>query len=78
PGPRGPVDVRLATTRGTPPLGERLTEVLRNHPGTTEVHLALASSARTTLMKLDDRLRVSATPALMGELKELLGPSCLG
>ncbi|MGN6524442.1 MAG: OB-fold nucleic acid binding domain-containing protein, partial [Actinomycetes bacterium] len=77
-GPRGPVVVRLATTRCTPPLVERLKEVLRNHPGTTEVHLALASSARTTLMKLDDRLRVSATPALMGELKELLGPSCLG
>ncbi len=76
-GPRGPVVVRLPATRCTPPVVERLKDVLRTHPGTTEVHLALQSGPRTTVMRLDERLRVAPTPALMGDLKELLGPSCL-
>ena len=28
-------------------------------------------------MRLDDGLRVTPTPALFGDLKALLGPSCL-
>jgi DNA polymerase III subunit alpha len=28
-------------------------------------------------MRVDDRLRVTAAPALFGDLKALLGPSCL-
>jgi hypothetical protein len=28
-------------------------------------------------MRLDDGLRVTPSPALMGDLKALLGPSCL-
>jgi DNA polymerase-3 subunit alpha len=31
----------------------------------------------TTVMRLDDRLRVSASPALFADLKALLGPNCL-
>jgi DNA polymerase-3 subunit alpha len=31
----------------------------------------------TTLMRLDDRLRVTASPALYADLKALLGPHCL-
>ena len=40
-GPRGPVVVSLPTARCTPPVVERLKEVLGRHPGTTEVHLQL-------------------------------------
>jgi DNA polymerase-3 subunit alpha len=29
-------------------------------------------------MRVEDRLRVTQSPALMGDLKELLGPACLG
>jgi DNA polymerase-3 subunit alpha len=29
------------------------------------------------VMRLDDKLRVTASPALFGDLKALLGPSCL-
>jgi DNA polymerase-3 subunit alpha len=76
-GPRGPVVVRIPAARCTPPVVDRLKDVLRTHPGTTEVHLALQSGSRTTVMRLDDRLRVAASPALMGDLKELLGPTCL-
>ncbi|HSK25456.1 MAG TPA: DNA polymerase III subunit alpha [Jiangellales bacterium] len=76
--PAGPVVVTLAAARCTPPLVERLKEVLRTHPGTTEVQLRLAGTGRTTLMRVDDGLRVTPSTALMGDLKALLGPSCLG
>jgi DNA polymerase III subunit alpha len=76
-GPGGPVVVKLPAVRCTPPLVQRLREVLASHPGVTEVHLQLQTRARTTVMRLDDGLRVTATPALMGDLKALLGPSCL-
>ena len=32
---------------------------------------------KATLMRLDDALRVTPSPALYGDLKALLGPSCL-
>ncbi len=76
-GPRGPVVVSLPVTRCTPPVVERLKDVLATHPGPTEVHLRLTQSGRTTVMRLDDGLRVAPTPALFGDLKALLGPSCL-
>jgi DNA polymerase-3 subunit alpha len=76
-GPRGPVVVSLPTPRCTPPVVERFKEVLAAHPGTTDVHLQLVGSGKTTLVKLDDRLRVTATPALFADLKALLGTGCL-
>jgi DNA polymerase III subunit alpha len=76
-GPRGPVVISLPVGRCTPPVVERLKEVLASHPGATEVHLRLQAAARTTVLRLDDGLRVQATPALMGDLKQLLGPACL-
>ncbi|MGA1479968.1 MAG: DNA polymerase III subunit alpha, partial [Candidatus Nanopelagicales bacterium] len=75
--PAGPVRLSLPAARCVPPVVERLKEILAAHPGTTEVHLHLAASGRTTVMRLDDRLRVTPSPALYGDLKALLGPSCL-
>ena len=69
--------VSLPTPRCTPPVVERLKEVLASHPGTTEVHLQLVSGGKTTVLRLDDRLGWRATPALMADLKALLGPGCL-
>jgi DNA polymerase-3 subunit alpha len=43
----------------------------------TEVQLRLLTRSSTTLMRLDDRLRVSPSPALFADLKQLLGPGCL-
>jgi DNA polymerase III subunit alpha len=76
-GPRGPLVISLPTPRCTPPVVERLKEVLAAHPGTTEVHLQLVSGTRTTVLRLEDGLRVTATPALMADLKHLLGVGCL-
>jgi DNA polymerase-3 subunit alpha len=76
-GPAGPVVISMPVNRCTPPLVAQLRDVLRTHPGMTEVQLRLLASQRTTLMRLDDRLRVTPSPALMADLKALLGPSCL-
>jgi DNA polymerase-3 subunit alpha len=74
---RGPVVLQIPAARCTPPVVERLREVLATHPGVTEVQLQLRNGARTTVLRLDEGLRVAPTPALMGDLKALLGPSCL-
>ncbi len=76
-GPRGPVVIAMPVTRCTPPVVGRLKDVLATHPGVTEVHLRLTQSGRDTVMRLDDGLRVTASPSLFGDLKALLGPSCL-
>jgi DNA polymerase-3 subunit alpha len=70
---RGPVVITLPVARCVPPVVDRLKEVLAAHPGTVEVHLQLQSGGRTTVMRLDDRLRVRPSPALFGDVKALLG-----
>jgi DNA polymerase-3 subunit alpha len=76
-GPRGPVVVSLPAARCTPPVVDRLREVLGSHPGTTEVQLQLLNGQRATRLRLAEGLRVAPTPALMGDLKALLGPGCV-
>lgn len=73
----GPVRLTLAANRCIPPLVDRLKGILAMHPGTSEVHLHLTGGISTTVLRLDDRLRVTPTTALFGDLKALLGPSCL-
>ncbi|MCW2913657.1 MAG: polymerase alpha subunit [Actinomycetia bacterium] len=73
----GPLSVAMPIGRCTPPVVERLKEVLVTHPGSSEVHLHLQNGPRTTVVRLDDKLRVTPSPALMGDLKQLLGPACL-
>jgi DNA polymerase-3 subunit alpha len=75
-GPRGPVVVSLRKDQCRPPVVERLREILTTHPGTTEVHLQLVLGGRPTPLRVPG-FRVAATPALMGDLKALLGPACL-
>ncbi|HYB14478.1 MAG TPA: DNA polymerase III subunit alpha [Streptosporangiaceae bacterium] len=76
--PSRPFVVSMPVARCVPPVVEQLREVLRTHPGPTEVHLRLRGRERTTVVRLDDRLRVAASPALIGDLKQLLGPACVG
>jgi DNA polymerase III subunit alpha len=75
--PVGPVRISLQPHRCTPPLVDRLREVLAAHPGSTEVHLELAAGERRHRLRLPDGLRVTRTPALMGDLKALLGSSAI-
>ncbi|MCI0385501.1 DNA polymerase III subunit alpha [Streptomyces sp. CNQ085] len=71
-----PVTITIPTVKVTPPLVERLGEVLTHHRGSTEVRVRLQGGRKTTVLRLD-RHRVTADPALFGDLKALLGPSCL-
>jgi DNA polymerase III subunit alpha len=73
-----PFVVSLPVQRCVPVVVERLQEVLRGHPGLYEVHLRLCNGRRTTVVKLDDKLRVQPSPSLVADLKQLLGPSCVG
>jgi DNA polymerase-3 subunit alpha len=74
----GPVVVRMAPARCTPPMVDRLREVLSAHPGTTEVHLQLVNGERQQKLRLGDGFRVTPSAALMGDLKALLGPAAIG
>ncbi|HEY1134842.1 MAG TPA: DNA polymerase III subunit alpha [Nocardioides sp.] len=76
-GPSGPVVVSMPSTRCTAPVVAQLKSVLGDHPGMTEVHLRLLTRGTTTLLKVDDRLRVTPSPSLYADLKQLLGPGCL-
>jgi DNA polymerase-3 subunit alpha len=71
-----PVVLALPPSRCTPPLVERLREVLTSHPGTAEVHVKLINGSRATLLRLSP-MRVAPTTALMADLKALLGPSAV-
>jgi DNA polymerase-3 subunit alpha len=73
----GPFVVSMPYTRCVPPVVEQLKEVLMTHAGTTEVHLRLRGNQRTTVVRLDDKFRVANSPALLGDLKQLLGPACV-
>jgi len=71
-----PVVLALPPSRCTPPLVERLREVLTSHPGNAEVHVKLVNGSRATLLRLNP-MRVAPTTALMADLKALLGPSAV-
>jgi DNA polymerase-3 subunit alpha len=75
--PSGPVVISLPAVRCTPPVVQQLRQVLASHPGMTEVRLRLQSAGKTTVMKVDQDLRVTPSGPLMADLKALLGPSCL-
>lgn len=76
-GPTGPVVISLPSTRCTPPVVAQLRDVLGTHPGMTEVQLRLLTRSSTKVLRLDDNLRVTPSPALFADLKQLLGPGCL-
>ncbi len=73
----GPIVISMPAVRVTPPIVDQLKDVLATHPGVADVHLMLQSAGRTMVMRLDQGLRVTPSPALMADLKALLGPACL-
>src|SRR5581483_6937458 len=73
-----PVAVSLPTRQCTPDKVTALKQVLARPPGTAEVQLRLVSGVRATSLELDQSFRLTPASSLMGDLKALLGPSCLG
>ena len=76
--PNRPLAVSLPTRQCTLDKVTALKQVLSRHPGTSQVHLRLISGERITTLELDQSLRVTPSSALIGDLKALLGPGCLG
>ena len=70
-----PLMLVLQAPRVTPPLVDRLREILRSHAGGTEVRIKLQGSNGPKVLALADDLRVTRSGALMGDLKALLGAS---
>ena len=75
--PTGPLIISMDTVRCTPPVVDRIKEILRSHPGKREVHLKLDDGRKSLIMKIGDDLRVTASPSLSADLKAILGPDCL-
>jgi DNA polymerase-3 subunit alpha len=75
--PTGPLVISMETVRCTPPVVDRIKEILRSHPGKREVHLKLDDGRKSLTMKIGDELRVTASPSLSADLKAILGPDCL-
>jgi DNA polymerase-3 subunit alpha len=74
-GPVGPFMISLPISQCTPPIVERVKEILRSHPGKREVHLQIEDSGKSTTMKID--ALVTSSPSLSADLKSILGPDCL-
>jgi DNA polymerase-3 subunit alpha len=75
--PTGPLVISMEMSRCTPPVIERMKEILRSHPGGREVHLQLDENGKKTILKIDEGLKVTSSPSLSADLKTVLGPDCL-
>jgi DNA polymerase-3 subunit alpha len=73
-----PLVVSLPLARCTGETIASFKQVLGEHPGRTPVHLRLIGPEDVKVMRLDDSLRIDHSSALVADLKELLGPQCLG
>ena len=73
--PTGPLLISLPAAQVTPPIVERMKEILRSHPGKREVHLHVIDSQKSTTLKID--ALVTSSPSLSADLKAILGPDCL-
>ena len=71
-----PVTLTIPVTRCTPPMVERLKEILARHPGEPRCTSSCSTAPAATLLRLG-RTRVAPTTALMADLKALLGPGAL-
>ncbi|MCL1839166.1 MAG: DNA polymerase III subunit alpha [Propionibacteriaceae bacterium] len=72
-----PLVVSLPTPRCTAAVVERLGEVLRTHPGPTQVQLKLQGIESCDIWQIGQNLSVSISSALLADLKHLLGPACV-
>jgi DNA polymerase-3 subunit alpha len=73
--PTGPLLISLPAHQVTPPVVERMKEILRTHPGKREVHLQVIDNQKSTTLKID--ALVTSSPSLSADLKAILGPDCL-
>ncbi|TLP77418.1 DNA polymerase III subunit alpha [Nesterenkonia sphaerica] len=76
-GGSGPVVLSMPVQKATERVITELGSTLQAHRGTSDVHIRLLKGDRVELIKLGVAYQVSPSPSLYGDLKVLLGPSCL-
>ncbi|WP_022880649.1 DNA polymerase III subunit alpha [Gryllotalpicola ginsengisoli] len=74
-GPSGPLVISMPDQRATTDVVTELGDMLIRHAGDNEVRLRLVKGSTARVFELPYKVAVS--PDLFGELKALLGPSCL-
>ena len=73
----GPVVLTVPVQKATEKVIAELGSTLQAHRGSAAVHVKLLSGHKVELMRLGDDFQVTPSPALYGDLKVLLGPTCL-
>jgi DNA polymerase-3 subunit alpha len=73
--PSSSLTLLVAESRATTDTLQAIKGVLDRHPGETEVRLRLTRAGTARVFELPYRIRV--TPDFYGEIKTLLGPSCV-
>jgi DNA polymerase-3 subunit alpha len=74
-GPSGPIILKIQDADATREVLEELDRILKVHKGGDEVQVRLLSADQERLFKLQPTVKISGE--LIGELKVLLGASCL-
>jgi DNA polymerase-3 subunit alpha len=72
---QGPLKLQIAEADATRTILENLDATLKAHPGTEEVQLTFIDDSNPRSFKLQPTVKISDD--LIGELKALLGASCL-
>ena len=73
----GPVVLTVPSQRASESVVTQLGDVLRRHRGNNEVHVQLLSGTTVEVLRLGADYHVTPSQSLYGDLKVLLGPSCL-
>lgn len=68
-----PLDLQMPVSRCTPDVLTELREVLESFPGGSPVRLHLREPGRTTVVEIDQRLRVKASSAFFSQVKAVVG-----
>ncbi len=72
-----PVEIRLDPSQCLPAVLQQVRQALLNYPGPQQVRVHLVEGRKTSIIQLDDRLRVAGTSSLISELKAILGPAAV-
>jgi hypothetical protein len=73
----GPLVISIDISMCTPPVIDQISKILKSYPGDREVNLQLKDGHKSTILKLDDALKVTYSSSLSDNLKTVLGPECL-
>ncbi|MEO8221234.1 MAG: OB-fold nucleic acid binding domain-containing protein, partial [Specibacter sp.] len=73
----GPLVISMPEHKANEQVLLALKSILGDHRGNTEVKMHLTGSRSVKVMKLPLHHRINPTPSLFGDLKVLLGPTCL-